>query len=228
MGLDMYLRAYHKAQLEKTVFNAEESEVLKDWNSDYNIFEKCPEVFVGIATEIRLINEYYDMEKISRDFADGQPLTIGCMGGGKIGFRNYEQHIKIDLDADMIHKNYILQKEETAYIVQGNYEIAYWRKANQIRQWFVNHIEEFNVNDNGDYYRVTKELLEKLIEDCKVVLEDHDMASVIMPSSSGFFFGNTDYDEWYFRDLESTIEKCQNVIDETDWENEVVVYTESW
>ena len=223
----MYLGAYHKAQLEKTVFNAEESEALQD-RDDYSIFEKCPQTFVGIATKIRIINKYYDMEKISRDFANGEPLTIGSFGYGKIGFRNYEKHIRIDLDADMIHKNYILQKEETAYIVEGDYEIAYWRKANQIRQWFVNHIEEFNENDNGGYYRVTKELLEKLIEDCKAVLEDHDMVNVIMPSSSGFFFGSTDYDEWYFGDLESTIKKCQRVIDESDWENEVIVYTESW
>lgn len=228
MGLDMYLGAYHKAQLEKTVFNAEESETLKEWNNGYNIFDRCPSALRDIVTKIKLINNYYDMNKISNDFANGESLVIGMIGGGKIGFRNYDKNISLDLDADMIRKDYLLPKEETAYIVEGKFEVAYWRKANQIRQWFVNHIEEFDENDDGDYYRVTKELLEELIEDCQGVLNGSYSAEEILPTSSGFFFGSTAYDEWYYEDLKNTIEMCQNVIEQTDWENEVVVYTERW
>ena len=215
MGLDMYLAKYHKAQLEKTIFNIEESEALRD-RDDYLIFTKCPQVFLNIATKIELIQDYYDMKKISSDFANGEPLIIGCIGGGKIGFRNYEKDIKVDLDIKMVNEKYIIHEKETAYIVEGDYEIAYWRKANQIRQWFVNHIEEFDVGDNGDYYQVTKKLLMELIDDCQTVLDDHNKASEIMPSSSGFFFGSTDYDEWYYKDLENTIERCSRVIEETD------------
>ena len=82
--------------------------------------------------------------------------------------------------------------------------------------------------DNGEYYEVTKELLEELIADCKYVLSNHDEAENIIPTSSGFFFGSTDYDEWYFNTLENTIQQCEKVISETDWDNETVVYTESW
>lgn len=228
MGLDMYLGRYHKTTLEKTTFNAEESETLRDFDNSYEIFKECPKPFINIATEIKLINEYYDMKKISETFANGETLTIGSYGCGKIGFRNYEKDIKLDLDANMIHKDYILQKEETSYVVEGDYEVAYWRKANQIRQWFVNHIEEFNSDDNCEYYKITKELLVELITDCKAVLNNHDLATELIPTSSGFYFGSTEYDEWYYKDLEDTIKMCEDVIETTDWDNEVVVYTESW
>lgn len=155
-------------------------------------------------------------------------------------------------------------------------EVAYWRKANQIRKWFVNHIEEFKEDDNCGCYNVTKELLERLVIDCKCVLLSRDGVKVddklrkkmdkvktlsergvggekdgakdtlekmerkyclsgvtvrpeiIMPTSSGFFFGGTEYDDWYYKILEETINMCQKVIDGTDWDTEVVVYTECW
>ena len=228
MGLDMYLGKYHKAQLEKTTFNLEESNVFREYRNGYDLFNECPEVFKGIATEVTIVNEYYNLEKISNDFAKGKPLNISGSSSERIFFRNYEENISIDLSRETVIKKYILQKEEPVYIVEGDYEIAYWRKANQIRQWFVNHIKEFDPSDNGGYYRVTKELLIELINDCQTVVDNHSKADEVMPSSSGFFFGGTEYDEWYFDCLENTITKLLKVISETDWDNEIVFYTESW
>lgn len=277
MGLDMYLAKYHKpTNLEKLSFNREESEKLMWDKNGYDVFSECPPPLKDIATEISIIESYYDMEKISEKFANGYPLEIGCFGGGKIGFRNYEKGIKLDLDSDMIHKDYTINKEETAYVVEGDDEIAYWRKANQIRQWFVNHIKEFNDDDNCGYYKVTKELLEKLIFDCQAVLlsqEDniidektkekirkvkilsergvdgekegakatlekmekkYGLTGVavkpeeILPTSDGFFFGNTEYNTLYFQQLKNTVEMLSKVIETVDWDNEIVVYTESW
>ena len=228
MGLDMYLGRYHKPDITKDKFNVEETEKLKDWDSDYTVLSSLPDCFKNIAKKVTVTNQFYNMEKISQDFADGEKLSISGYSGGKILFRNYEKKIKLDLSNEQITDEYIINKEETAYVVQGEYEVAYWRKANQIRQWFVDHIEEFNEDDNGKYYEVTRELLEDLICDCKYVLNNHDEANNIIPSSSGFFFGNTDYDEWYFKDLENTIKQCNQVINETNWDNEIVVYTESW
>lgn len=228
MGLDMYLGAYHKAKLNKKIFNAEETERLKDGDNNYSIFDKCHNAFKDIATEIKVVNQYYDMEKISKAFADGGSLTIGGYGSGQIYFRNYEKKIKLDLDADMIHRDYLVSREETAYVIEGEYEVAYWRKANQIRQWFVDHIDEFNEDDNCGFYKVTKELLEELIKDCETVIKNKDLKEDVLPTSSGFFFGGTEYDDWYYKQLESTIEQCEKVIAETDWDNEVVTYHEWW
>jgi hypothetical protein len=103
-------------------------------------------------------------------------------------------------------------------------EVAYWRKANQVRGWFA---EKVGV-ENCEYSVVTKEVLENLVEDCKKVLDNHNRASIVMPTQSGFFFGSTDYDEWYFEDLVQTVEMVTKVIAETDWETEEVAYTEWW
>ena len=106
-------------------------------------------------------------------------------------------------------------------------EVAYWRKANQIRQWFVDNCN-YDSEADCEYFRVTKEQLEWLVNDCKKVLENHECAEEIMPASSGFFFGSTDYDEYYFDQLEYTIERITEVIEETDWENEIIEYFEWW
>ena len=74
----------------------------------------------------------------------------------------------------------------------------------------------------------TKENLEKLISDCEMVLKNKDNAKEIIPTASGFFFGSTEYDEYYFSDIEYTLEKMKNLINQIDWENESLYYTEWW
>lgn len=105
-------------------------------------------------------------------------------------------------------------------------EVAYWRKANQIREWFNSHLE--NGVENCEYVQVSKEDLEQLLEDCKKVLENHDLAEDLLPTSSGCFFGSTAYDEWYFEDLEDTIKMLEKILKETDFENESIYYYEWW
>jgi hypothetical protein len=57
-------------------------------------------------------------------------------------------------------------------------------------------------------------------------------AAMWMPSQSGFFFGPTDYDEWYREDLQRTYDACNNLIrtiespDRKDWLS--VEYESSW
>ena len=112
-------------------------------------------------------------------------------------------------------------------------ELKYWRKANQIRRWFVDHIDEFDVDDNLEQYDVSKELLEELKKDIEYVLsgetEDErlDRAYETIPTSSGFFFGDTSYDEYYFDNLRYTLESLEEILDEwQDWYE--VYYTEWW
>lgn len=108
-----------------------------------------------------------------------------------------------------------------------NDELMYWRKANQIRQWFVKNTgypEDGNCIDHS----VTKEQLEKLVADCRAVLNNHRLARKIMPTSDGFFFGGTEYDEWYYRQLESTANEVGEIIADTDLDSEEIIYTEWW
>lgn len=106
-------------------------------------------------------------------------------------------------------------------------EACYWRKANQIRQWFVNNTN-LKPDDNCVYIELTKEDLEKLKTDCEYVLNHKNEAKEIMPTSSGFFFGNTDYDEYYFNTLEYTKEEIEEILKFTDFNTEVIEYSEWW
>jgi hypothetical protein len=102
-------------------------------------------------------------------------------------------------------------------------EVGYWRKANQIHKWFVDNIQD-GVDNCGDYY-VDKSDLETLLDICKKVKADHSLAESLLPSASGFFFGGTDYDEWYYNDIDNTISILEEALEDghSDY-----YYTSSW
>jgi len=104
-------------------------------------------------------------------------------------------------------------------------EVGYWRKANQIHRWFVENVQ--NGVDNCGEYSVSKSELETLRNICTEVVNDHSKAEELLPSAAGFFFGNTDYDEWYYNDVEHTIEIIDKIIGETN-PNQDIYYSSSW
>lgn len=90
--------------------------------------------------------------------------------------------------------------------------VGYWRKSNAIHHWFV-----YNIADGIDQCQeihCTKENLEELLHTCRNVLDkkDESFASENLPTRGGFFFGSTDYDQWYWEDIERTIEILENVL----------------
>jgi hypothetical protein len=102
-------------------------------------------------------------------------------------------------------------------------EVGYWRKANQIHRWFVENVQRGEDNC-GEYY-VGSEKLAELLELCQKVKADNSLAEELLPSASGFFFGGTEYDEWYFNDIENTIAVLEEALedDRADY-----YYSSSW
>jgi hypothetical protein len=105
----------------------------------------------------------------------------------------------------------------------------YWRKANQIHQWFVKNVQD-GEDDCGEY-PVSRENLQNLVEVCKKVLENKNICHELLPTSSGFFFGSTEYNEDYFYDVENTLNLLQTILAKTssqfdgEW---VFSYQSSW
>lgn len=89
-------------------------------------------------------------------------------------------------------------------------EAAYWRKANQIHNWFVQNVQDGE--DECNPYDVSIEQLQELVDTCKKVLANPELAESLLPTASGFFFGGTDYDEWYVQDLENTVKQLEPLI----------------
>lgn len=69
-----------------------------------------------------------------------------------------------------------------------------------------------------------------VIEDGKLMTNSH-IAAKLLPSGGGFFFGSTDYDEYYMQDIDDTIEIIEALIKEKG-DNEFmsgdIYYHSSW
>ena len=76
-------------------------------------------------------------------------------------------------------------------------------------------------------YSVSKKQLEELLSACKEVLNDHNKADGLLPTVSGFFFGNTEYDEYYYDSLERTTIMLDKILGETN-PNQDIYYSSSW
>ena len=59
------------------------------------------------------------------------------------------------------------------------------------------------------------------------VLKDSRVAEELLPSQSGFFFGGTDYDEWYWDDLKHTVEMLEPLLKQKDSYADLY-YSASW
>lgn len=103
-------------------------------------------------------------------------------------------------------------------------EVGYWRKANAIHNWFVQNVQ--NGTDDCGTYWVYVDKLKLLRETCQDVLDNKELAQQLLPSTSGFFFGNQDYDEWYFMQIENTIRIIDSALEMPDaWDFQ---YHSSW
>lgn len=105
-------------------------------------------------------------------------------------------------------------------------EAAYWRKSNQIHAWFVKNVQ--NGKDDCKEYDVAFSQLIELREACVTVLGDRDTAPTVLPVQSGFFFGVTEYDEWYFSDIQETIVMIDKITKGFDYRIWGLTYRASW
>lgn len=105
-------------------------------------------------------------------------------------------------------------------------DAAYWRKANHIHAWFVKNVQ--NGVDNCQAYDVAHSDLMKLHKVCVDTLSNRHNAERDLPTQSGFFFGGTEYDDWYFSSLEDTIEKIEKVLESFDFKIWSLTYRSSW
>ena len=106
------------------------------------------------------------------------------------------------------------------------FRVAYWRKANAIHKWFVDKCQD-GVDECQETW-LSREQLQELVDTCTAVLLNKEKAGELLPSANGFFFGGTDYDEWYFRDLEYTVERIQKILKDPAFEKCDFYYQSSW
>jgi hypothetical protein len=105
--------------------------------------------------------------------------------------------------------------------------IGYFRKVNFLVRYFADL--GFDV-ENQVPFSIDKEDVEELLNRCNKVLENHELADELLPTVSGFFFGSTDYDEYYFQN----VERVKNYIEGElipafeDLDPDEGIYFETW
>jgi hypothetical protein len=77
-----------------------------------------------------------------------------------------------------------------------------WRKANQIHGWFVRNVQDDD--DDCNSYDVDRDDLLALVDACRAVLANRELAAELLPPAEGFFFGGYQYDDYYFDELQRT------------------------
>jgi len=223
MGLDMYLTAY------------------KDVSNENPIYEKIVALMEGGADDgergVYLSGYEFYAEEKQQAYRD----LVAALDAG-----NY---------VDPATPSATISRNEDGS-VRASLTVAYWRKANQIHSWFVENVQggEDECNPFEASRAKLKELIktckvvldrselaegqvyagttfqpggepEDLFEEGKVIVEPA-VAQEILPTASGFFFGGTDYDEWYVRDLEDTVTQLERALQmPNEW---TFVYRSSW
>ena len=146
----------------------------------------------------------------------------------------YSQDDDLDLN-NKLWELFGLEKGNNLASCVVSVECGYWRKSNQIHNWFVENVQ--NGEDDCRDYDVSREQLIELKELCnkiikilseqtrtKVMLKnkfsnftsgntdyeheiyvDTEEIEELLPTKEGFFFGDCVYDEYYLNDIEKTI-----------------------
>jgi hypothetical protein len=143
-------------------------------------------------------------------------------------------------------------EEATGLYLKPN--VAYWRKANQIHSWFVREVQR-GTDDCGNYY-VDRDKLTELVDICKqiaatfvwaekgtpehaalteydwqersLVSMDTKLAASLLEPQSGFFFGSTEYGNWYAEDITNTISMLEKVLANESLKRADFEYHSSW
>ena len=125
-----------------------------------------------------------------------------------------------------------VQADRIEYIEE---EVITWRKSNQIHRWFVENVQNGKDDCNDYYvsrdqltqllgtcrrvldaselapgqvsngYTFSAQGERVALLEAGQIINNPTVAKALLPTQEGFFFGSTEYDQWYFGDLKETV-----------------------
>ena len=117
-----------------------------------------------------------------------------------------------------------IENVQEPYGAEVQVNVAYWRKANQIHNWFVENVQDGE--DNCQEYFVSHEKLKKLLEIAREAYDHRDPQ--LLEPTEGFFFGSTDIDEGYWWDINNTIKQLERITNLEEFDKLAFYYQSSW
>lgn len=134
-------------------------------------------------------------------------------------------------------------------------ELMYWRKANMIHAFFMKDEDADNCQDVYVSSKMLQDLhsrCARIIAECPLedgiinngkslvngewvhntepgkVLTNVKLAEELLPTQSGFFFGSTDFDEYYMQDITETHAMLEELFKNPNWTRADYYYSSSW
>ena len=125
--------------------------------------------------------------------------------------------------------DYIYGRNFKSVQTETRYQIGYFRKFNALHSYIVKTFAN-GVDNCQDVllYKEDVEKIKKVLDDVLNVHQQAEKAKEILPTQSGYFFGGTDYDEFYFNEVKVAADLMQNLLDNFDFESYQLVYRASW
>ena len=135
---------------------------------------------------------------------------------------NYPEDLKTFSD-------YIYDRNFKSVQTETIYQIGYFRKFNALHSYIVKTFAD-GIDNCQDIilYKEDVEQIKKVLDDILNAHQRVEKAKEILPTQSGFFFGGTDYDEFYFEDVKVAADLMQNLLDNFDFEKYQLIYEASW
>lgn len=156
-------------------------------------------------------------------------------------YRGEKDRVKVVLPKSEAKQTFPIKKIKTERVSEITERVMYWRKVNSVHNWFVENVQD-GTDDCGEYY-VSEEQLAELVELCEEdvvylnslemkesepqkdilsgneytykIYEDVDEDRLNLKPTEGFFFGDTEFNEYYKNSLVETIDGLKPLLEES-------------
>lgn len=135
--------------------------------------EKMPRYRGATARDVSAVENYLDWITAKAEGSE----HANCTFKEWCGIEKTPAPSYIEFYANFYSKKYSTWDTEHKYgYARITEQVGYWRKANHIHNWFVEHVQD-GIDDCGYHHEVTKEILEELLDTCQTVLDNSTLVS---------------------------------------------------
>ena len=178
MGLDMYLHRIRKPADRREFHQVTSS----DWYDEYED-EKLIRIdgedikrdehkdLLPYITKVTVRQKYIDVEKLSKEKAEGSPLHLAIQmydeSGVSFGF-SYEKDGKrrsFEITHDEIKNGGFIKEEDIEFFICAMEEVAYWRENSKLQKRIYALFPDRNIENCGQY-RLNKDQIGKIAKAC--------------------------------------------------------------
>lgn len=95
---------------------------------------------------------------------------------------------------------------------RGDKKIAYFRKVNFLVKFMEDYYD--HIIENCEPIQIDEDCILELKWRCESVLKNRKLADSLLPTVSGFFYGSTEYDDFYYSNVEQVLDSCKKILEE--------------